>query len=369
VVEQPLLRVRELLAARDCDAVVLTRPSTVAWVTGGANAPIDRGANTDVVWAVVTATSCSLITTEVEKERLVVEALGGRDEWADVVAVPWWDEQAFIDAARAVSGARVLATDGHPAFELDLDEALTRARLVLSTGQQEALAVLGRDAAEALQTALLEWSPGETDRAVQARVVALLEGRGADTPVVIVGGDDRVRRYRHPLAVGAPMSALVMAVVVARRAGLHVAATRMASRGALGQDLQARMDAVRRIESRVLSATTPGATYGDALGALDSAYADEGYAGEWRRHYQGGPIGYRQREFEISPAQRHSSWGRLPVHAGHAVAWNPSVGGGAKVEDTYLVGADSRVRVTDAPGWPVAHSDGVAVPAILEVDR
>lgn len=369
MVEQPLLRVRELLAAHDCDAVVLTRPSTVAWVTGGANAPIDRGANTDVVWAVVTATSCSLITTEVEQERLVVEALGGRDEWADVIAVPWWDEQAFIDAARAVGGARVVATDGHPAFELDLDEALTRARLVLSTGQQEALAVLGRDAAEALQTALLEWSPGETDRAVQARVVALLEGRGADTPVVIVGGDDRVRRYRHPLAVGAPMSALVMAVVVARRSGLHVAATRMASRGALGQDLQARMDSVRRIESRVLCATTPGATYGDALGALDSAYADEGYAGEWRRHYQGGPIGYRQREFEISPAQRDSSWGRLPVHAGHAVAWNPSVGGGAKVEDTYLVGADSRVRVTDAPGWPVAHSDGVAVPAILEVDR
>lgn len=368
-VAPPVERVRALLAAHECAAVVLTRPATVAWLTDGANAPIDRGAAVDVVWAVVTATSCSLITTEVEHERLVTEALGGRNGFADVVAVPWWDEQAFIDTARAIGGGRVVAADGHPAFELDLDEALTRARLVLAPGQQEELAALGRDAAEALQTALLEWSPGETDRAVQARVVALLEGRGADTPVVIVGGDDRVRRFRHPLAIGAPMSALVMAVVVARRSGLHVAATRMATRGAAEQGLLARMESVRRIESRVLAATTPGATYGDALGALDSAYAAEGFEGEWRRHYQGGPIGYQQREFEISPAQRDSSWGRVPVEAGHAVAWNPSVGGGAKVEDTYLVGADSRIRVTDAPGWPITHSDGVAVPAILEVDR
>jgi hypothetical protein len=56
------------------------------------------------------------------------------------------------------------------------------------------------------------------------------------------------------------------------------------------------------------------------------------------------------------------------VEAGHAVAWNPSIAGGAKLEDTYLVGAGSRVRVTDAPGWPVVEHDGVAVPGILEVD-
>lgn len=368
-VEPPVERVRALLAAHECDAVVLTCPETIAWLTDGANAPIDRGAGVDVVWAVVTPMSCSLITTEVEHERLVTEALAGRDGFADVVSVPWWDEQEFVDAARTIAGGSVVAADGHPAFDLDLDEALTEARLVLTQPQRDEIAALGRDAAEALQTALLDWVPGESDRAVQARVVAHLEQLGADTPVVIVGGDDRVARYRHPIAVGAPMNSLVMAVVVARRSGLHVAATRMASRGAPAHDLLSRLERVRRIESRVLDATAPGSTYGDVLGVLDSAYTDEGYAGEWRRHYQGGPIGYQQREFEISPAQRDSFWGRLPVEAGHAVAWNPSVAGGAKVEDTYLVDANSRVRITDAPGWPVTHSDGVAVPAILEVDR
>ena len=56
-----------------------------------------------------------------------------------------------------------------------------------------------------------------------------------------------------------------------------------------------------------------------------------------RGHYQGGPIGFAQREFEIAPGQTGSRWYREPVAAGHAVAWNPSLPGGAKAEDTYLV--------------------------------
>src|SRR5947207_432923 len=83
--------------------------------------------------------------------------------------------------------------------------------------------------AEALDQALSAWSPGERDWDSQARVAAALEGSGADAPFLIVGGDDRVRRYRHPMAAGAPVRHLAMAVVVARRGGLHAAATRFAS--------------------------------------------------------------------------------------------------------------------------------------------
>ena len=98
--------------------------------------------------------------------------------------------------------------------------------------EREDLADLGRDAASALQSALTCWRPGERDLDIQARCAAHLEAAGADAPVLIVGGDDRLERYRHPMAVGAPVRRLVMAVVVARRGGLHVAATRFAAAAA-----------------------------------------------------------------------------------------------------------------------------------------
>ena len=90
----------------------------------------------------------------------------------------------------------------------------------------------------------------------------------------------------------------------------------------------------------------------------------------WAGHYQGGPIGFAQREFEIAPDQTGSRWYREPIATGHAIAWNPSLPGGAKAEDTYLVTGSSQLqRVTCAPGWPSEPDDGRQSPrpAVLEV--
>ena len=57
---------------------------------------------------------------------------------------------------------------------------------------------LGRDAAAALQSALAAWRPGERDLDIQARCAAALEAAGADAPVLIVGGDDRLRALPAP---------------------------------------------------------------------------------------------------------------------------------------------------------------------------
>jgi Xaa-Pro dipeptidase len=353
--------------------VVLTRPASVAWATGGAAPPVDRSADTDLVWAVFTTTGAGLITTEVEADRIAEEYQPARHGFSELAAVPWYRPEEFARAAEELAGAPAsrLAADGHPAFAVDASDDLIEARLALSGPERDELRALGNDAAAALEDALSSWLPGERDLDVQARVAASLEGRGADTPVLIVGGDDRVQRYRHPMAVGAPARQLVMAVVVARRGGLHAAATRFACAGLLPPELRALRARVGRIERDVLAASRPGSSYGQALAALEQGYAREGVAGGWAGHYQGGPIGFAQREFEIAPCQRDSRWYATRIEAGHAVAWNPSLPGGAKAEDTYLVQADGVERVTTGPTWPVEDGDGVVPPrpAVLEVGR
>jgi len=127
---------------------------------------------------------------------------------------------------------------------------------------------------------------------------------------------------------------------------------------------------VLRIERDVLAVSRPPNQYGDALTALDQAYAREGAPGGWAGHYQGGPIGFAQREFEIAPDQASSRWYGEPIAASHAIAWNPSLPGGAKTEDTYLVTDGGQLRpVTRAPGWPLEPDDERQPPrpAVLEV--
>ena len=348
-------RLERWLASReDVAGVVLTSPAGVAWATGAVAPPVDRTAQSDLVWVVATPTGAALVTTEVEADRVREEYQPGRHGFTDLVAVPWYDPDAFVRAAQDIAGADPgrLAADGHPAFGVDAAEELIELRLALSPAEQEDLRELGADTAAALQESLAAWRPGERDLDIQGRVAELLESRGADAPVLIVGGDDRVRRFRHPMAAGAPVRQLAMAVVVARRGGLHAAATRFASAGPPPAEFTALRDRVLRIERDTLAACVPPHRYGDVLTVLDQAYDREGAPGGWAGHYQGGPIGYAQREFEIAPSQRDSRWYATPVADGQAVAWNPSLAGGAKAEDTYLVSPGGLERITTVPASP-----------------
>jgi Xaa-Pro aminopeptidase len=373
--EAAALRIRAWLAGGDGErpaGLVLTGPAAVAWACGGVAPPVDRTATVDLIWAVFTPDGAALLTTNVEANRIRDEYRPAAHGFAEFVTVPWQDPAAFVTAAERLAGAPAgrLAADGHPAFGRDASDDLVALRLALSAGEQDDLADLGRDTAAALQAALSSWRPGERDLDIQARCAAQLEAAGADAPVLIVGGDDRLARYRHPMAIGAPVERLVMAVAVARRAGLHVAATRFAAAAPPGPAYAALRRRVLAVEDAVLSACRPGATYGTALAALAAGYGRVGAPGGWAGHYQGGPIGFAQREFEIAPDQASSRWYREPVAAGHAIAWNPSLPGGAKAEDTYLVTSDGQLRpVTRALGWPSEPEDERQPPrpAVLEV--
>ncbi len=373
--EASLARLRGWLAEQRHDAVVLATPGGVAWVSGGRNLPIDRTASIDLVWAVVTASSAALVTTDIEAQRIRDE-LAPADNGFEVLSVPWWQADAFATRARAFAGdhARV-------ASDCELDAAtdvavvahdLVELRLTLSNAERDDLRALGHDAADALQQALLGWQPGDTDYEIAGRVNGRLAATGADAPVLIVGGDERLEQYRHPLSVGAPMHRVVMAVVVARRGGLHVAATRFASAGPLTATMTRSLHDARRVEDAVLRASVPGATYGHVMTSLATAYGQVGSPQAWQEHYQGGPIGYAQREFELAPTQTDSRWWRTPIAPGHALAWNPSLAGGGKCEDTYLVSETGLQLVTGAAGWPVvpgnAGSPLTQRPAVLDIE-
>lgn len=356
-VKRKLAAVRSLVERRQLDAVVLQRADAVAWVTGGLTNRIEAGNPASAAWVVVTPDAAHIVTTNVELPRLAAEAsLGG----FELHGADWFEPDGLARVAEEVCDAAAERIGG---LGVDVDDDLVALRLALDAAEQERLSALAVDAARALERALRGWAPGELDLDVQARVAGELERVGAFGACLIVGGDDRVERFRHPLAAAVPMRRLVMAVVVAERHGLHAAATRFASAGPLPDSVRAARRAAADVERAVLVASRPSATYGDALLALADAYAAVGRAGEWRDHYQGGPIGYRQREFEIVPTQVDSRWWTAPISAGTAVAWNPSVAGGGKCEDTYLVHSEGLVRLTETGEWPL--EDGR--PAVLDI--
>jgi Xaa-Pro aminopeptidase len=363
-VETKLELVRAWLDARGIPALVLAGVDSVAWLTAGLTNPIERGVAVSPLWLVVTSDDVAAVTTNVERPRLEAEA-GLEELEIPLHEAPWFEPDGLARAAGELAGAdrRSLACDCVPGFGSRCDDDLVELRLALLEPERARLTRLSEDATAALEDALRAWQPGQRDLDVQARVSERLERSGAHAVCLIVGGDDRVERFRHPLACGAPVTRLAMAVVVAERDGLHAAATRYGAAGPLTRDVRAARAAALSVEAEMLAASVPGATYGDVLRCCARSYEAAGHPDAWREHYQGGPIGYRQREFEIVPTQTDSRWFGTEIESGHAVAWNPSVAGGGKAEDTYLVSDDGVLRLTDTGAWPL--EDGR--PAVLDV--
>src|SRR5262249_44775752 len=156
--------------------------------------PVDRTAGVDLVWAVFTRSTAALVTTNVEAARLRAEYDPASHGFTELVDVPWYSPDGFSAAAAELAAAppTQLASGGHPAFGFDVGDDLVSLRLALSEAEIEDLAELGHDAAHALQSALAQWQPGERDLDIQARCAAMIETAGADAPVLIVGGDDRL---------------------------------------------------------------------------------------------------------------------------------------------------------------------------------
>ena len=365
-----LASVRALMAEIGAPGIVLTSTGAVAWLSAGLTNRIEAGSTASAMWIVVTPTDAVALTTNVERPRIEAEHdLPARG--LQLAEIEWFAGGAgFVAAACEVAGhpAGELASDGHAGFGIHADDALAARRLALLPSEQERLSALATDAAGALELTLRHWRPGDRDLDLQARIAGELELVGAFGACLIVGGDARVERFRHPLAVGAPVLRLAMAVVVAERGGLHAAATRIACCDDLPDTVRAAWQDALGVESRMLAASRAGATYGGVLSACDEAYAEAGHPGAWREHYQGGPIAYRQREFEIVPSERDSRWYRQAIETGHAIAWNPSVAGGGKSEDTFLIEDGGPRCLTDTGIWPqVAVADGLERTAILDI--
>jgi Xaa-Pro aminopeptidase len=347
-VAEKLARVRGWLDEAGYGAALFTSQPSVAWVTAGLEDRVCRNEEPGLVWALVTGTGAFLITTNIELPRLAAEEDCTSFE---LHAVPWYTPGGLAEAAEDLAGG------------LKLAEAPAALRMPLTAAEQDRLAALGTDCARALEGVLRGWQPVERECDLAARIAGALEERLIFPSVLLVGGAERRRAFRHPVPTTAMTGRDALAVVTGVRGGLAVSCSRTVSAGAPDPELATRHLAACAVEAALIGATRPGRSWADALEAGKAAYRDAGFDGEWREHVQGGPVGYLSREFDVVPGRSEAA--RL-ITAGIAFAWNPTVRG-AKSEDTFLVSGDGpAVAITNTADWPTV--DGPASrPAILSI--
>jgi antitoxin VapB len=355
-----LAALRELLGTRKLDALILARHANAAWLAAGGRSYVNTGADRGEGWFVVTPREAILLTNNIEGDRLLAEEFSGLP--FRLVTYPWWEGPAAQLQRLIPEGTQVGADAPVVSGAIDISGAVAELRTTLSAEMQVRARTLGRTVGQAVAGVAREIQVGETEHQIAARLQAALVSRGMDAPVVLVGTDDRLFRWRHFLPTETPLERYAALVVCARQHGLIISCTRLVHFGSPAPELQRRLAAVHQVDAALIAATRPGATAGSLFNLAQTIYAEAGFPDEWQNHHQGGLAGYEPREWTAVPGAMQT------VRAGQLYAWNPTVPG-AKSEDTILVGPESNEILTDSGDFPyVSVLAGTAVirrPAIL----
>ena len=346
-IDRKLHRAAGLARARELAGIVLTTRHNVAWLTAGMDSTVDASRETAAGSLLVTADARAFVlANNIEAPRLAdaTERLLG----ATVLDFPWTAEKAdasvpYSRAAGAAGGP--VGADVLTRHAQYVEPDLARLRVTLDEDELPRYRTLARDAADILESTMRSLRPGETEIDIRRTLAAALVARAIEPVVLLVGADDRIDRFRHPIATATPWRDRVLVALCGTRKGLVVALSRIVTLGP-SADFVSRTRATAAVFAALLDATVPSATGASVFAAAARAYAAQGFTGEEQRHHQGGAIAYRSREWVAHPASKEI------VGGGQAFAWNPSITG-TKVEDTCFVHADGRVEnLTGTAAWP-----------------
>jgi Xaa-Pro dipeptidase len=347
-------RAAALSAARAAgfDAAVLSTPANVRWLMCGRGRPVDAASPSAAYTVVLSADTASVLFPDIETPRVLAEERP-EELGLEPVPYPWFEGPAET---------LVTLLAGVPAAEdAALESRLLPERIALGEDERERYRAAGADAAGALAATLAALRPEDTETAVAARLALHARERGFFPPVVLVAGAERQKVHRHPLPTQEALGEHALLALTAERDGLYTSLTRIVSFGPPPAELAGLVQRVAEVDAAMLAAARSGRPLSDVFAAASTAYAERGFPGEWRRHHQGGITGYRGREVFATPHED------IELPESCAVAFNPSITGGAKSEDTALVGPDGIEILTRTPDLPELELDGSARPAVVQL--
>jgi Xaa-Pro aminopeptidase len=355
-----LERIQGLLDKLGLDALLLQREANFAWGTCGAASHINLADSIGAASLLYTPYGRYVITNNIEAARLLEEEPLPDQGW-DLRAAPWYKANGAV--AELTKGMRLGADGAYPGAA-DVQEEVSKLRAALVPEEVERFRLLSRSCAEAMDAAILGIRPGLTEQQIAGMVAREVWGRGVEPVVNLVGTDERISLFRHPIPTGKRLEHYAMLALCGRKWGLVASITRLAYLGRLPDELRNKGRAVAQVDAHFIAATRPGTKLREILREAMECYQLYGYLGEWELHHQGGRAGYEPREIVATPDTEEE------VLLGQVYAWNPSITG-VKSEDTILVEEGQNEILTTIPRWPMIkvnlRGQMVERPLILEI--
>ena len=328
---------KAFLKTKGLRGVLLSTRANYSWLSCGHTNRIRSDVEKGVASLWVTTKGVELWCNNIEEPRFKAEEAKGLPSKYQVHS--WYEGAKLASLTKGASDDGAFGTK-------NLKDEIAQLRWSLTPEEISRYRKVGKLSGDAMNHVARKVKPDWTEQQVEAELSRELVLRGLEASVILVGADERLKRYRHPLPTAHKIKKIVMMVICAKGYGLIANLTRIVHFGKIPADLRRRHEACVRVECAMWHETVPGVEARDVFQAAALEYARQGFEGEWKKHHQGGPTGYETRDYLATPNEKR----RIQLSQG--VAWNPSITG-TKSEDTVLVTAKGLEVLTPTTGWPM----------------
>jgi Xaa-Pro dipeptidase len=343
-------RLRRMIAAENLGGVLLNAQHNFAWLTGGKSSGINLSIENGSCFLFVRRDGKKFVlANNIEMPRLLTEEISAEE--FEPIEFPWEDEKASSDfvfekAKSLLDGNSEIASDLALSPKIRaIENLIAPCRFSLTEAEIRRYRKLGKDAGKALGQIFQKINPGETELEIARKVKDALAIYQINSVVTLVGTDERIEKFRHPLPTENVWKKVVLIGVCAKREGLIANLSRIACVGEIPDELRRKTDSVAQVFAKISFATKVGNSGVEIYQIAAEAYAEQGFADEIRKHHQGGATGYKTRDWVAHPKSAEK------VVLNQAFAWNPTVTG-TKAEETFILTENGAEILTASPNFP-----------------
>ncbi|MCM8817942.1 MAG: aminopeptidase P family N-terminal domain-containing protein [Candidatus Omnitrophica bacterium] len=333
-------RIKKLMAENKIEGVLINKVSNFAWFTGGKINYVGLHTEVGVCKLLITEEKIYYLTNNIEYPRISEEEL--KDFGFEPIIENWYEEKFDKRIKKIVSGN--IGSD--IPFLNYIPVNLESLHFPLLLEEIERYKKLGKETTEIMTEICREIKKGDKEIEISGRLSERLWSKNIIPIVILIAGDYRIEKFRHPISTENKIKKCVMVVLCGRRDGLIVSITRLVHFGKLSEELKKRHIAVCKIDSCFIMQTRKNKSIGDVFKKGMQMYEKMGYGEEWKKHHQGGPTGYLTRYFRATEDKTEL------INENQAFAWNPSITG-TKSEDTIITTENQPIIITEDKNWPL----------------
>lgn len=343
-------RLRRMLVAENLGGVLLNAQHNFAWLTGGKSSGINLSVENGSCFLFVRRDGKKFVlANNIEMPRLLTEEISAEE--FEPIEFPWEDEKASGDFV--FEQAKSLLTENgeivsdlplHPKLRA-IENLIVPCRFSLTEAEIRRYRKLGKDAGKALGQIFQKINPGETELEIARKVKDALAVYQINSVVTLVGTDERIEKFRHPLPTDKIWKKVVLIAICAKREGLIANLSRIACVGEIPDELRRKTDSVAQVFAEISSSTRVENSGAKIYQIAAKAYAKQGFPDEIRKHHQGGATGYKTRDWLAHPKSVEK------VVLNQAFAWNPTITG-TKTEETFVLTKNGAEILTASPNFP-----------------